>query len=138
MFLSTVAEAWIVTKLLGDATVIATVGVQISRSPAPEDWAPPFVVFRRASGRDMAGIGQPVDASSFLYDVAVLTEGHSAAGIEAAANALDDAIDGREETFTGYAITCGREGELPEGGFSEREQVFQRIGGEYRILVSKP
>jgi hypothetical protein len=131
-------EAWIYTRLSGDATVAGRVGSRIYAYQAPERTACPLVLFNYQgpdAGGDSRGIGTARVMARAAYQIKIITRSAPLDADIAVADRIDTIFQGAvTEESNGYLFTARR---LSPVSYLEQApssaEVFHHLGGLYVI-----
>lgn len=125
-------ERWLYTNLNG---CHASTGGRVYAEIIPEGVQLPAILFQRQGGTDLPVFsGERI--ADFTYIVRVVAETSSTQQLEAAATAIDAALEQATGSEGGVTIGCVR-----EAPFSLTEDVdgvqFRHLGGSYRVRAQK-
>lgn len=129
-----VAEAWLLDVLAGDATLVGLVGSRFVSTLAPVgNLALPCVSWSLMSSRDITAVGGEIIDTESIYLVKAIVMGASWTPAEPIADRIHTLIHGKSVTFSGTSsLTCVRDRihQRPEevGG-----QQYRHLGGMYKI-----
>lgn len=120
-------ERWLYTSLNG----VTGVGSRVFADVIPQGQELPAIVFQRQAGSD-----RPVFSgdriAEFTYVVRVIAQSESTQALEAAATAIDAALEKGTGSEGGLTIGCVREAPFSLTEISDGVQ-YRHLGGSYRI-----
>ena len=121
-------ERWLYSRL---NAVHASTGGRVFADVAPQGEELPAIVFQRQAGFD-----RPVFSGErivdFTYIVRVIAETESTQQLEAAAGAIDTALEQVTGSEGGFTIGCVREAPFSLTEISDGV-TYKHLGGSYRI-----
>lgn len=125
-------ERWLYSKL---NAVHASTGGRVFADLAPQGEPLPAIVFQRQAGADLP-IFSGERIAEFTYVVRVIAESTSTQALEAAATAIDAALEQASGSEGGVTIGCVRESPFSLTEVSDGVQ-YRHLGGTYRVRAQK-
>lgn len=107
----------------------------IHRAIGPENIAYPFAVMSYAGGADTNSFSAGVIGGGLVYQIKVIDRGHDESRAAEAYAAISEALISENNSGASGAFISGQE-ELPlDLPITEKDQLFQQIGGQWRFWV---
>lgn len=131
-----VADAWLYSKLSGDATLTGLVGGRIYGHIAPQEASYPLVLFALQTADDVQTLGPHRIMSNMLYVVRVVGEASSfGAPLSSVADRIDAVLQAASGTAgAGRVLACVREN--PSAMVeSNKGKQYRYLGGVYRLYA---
>lgn len=131
MELQSFAE-WLYDRLTGDATLMAAVPGGVHEGIAPQGTAEPFIVFSLVSNADVNAVGQARVLTRCDWDVKVIAEASSYAGLADIADDIDTLL---HDVVDGSVVSCHRVSTIRYHEKSSGAE-YRHVGGTYRVQVT--
>ncbi len=126
----------LVQRLLATPAVTSLLGAAgtVFHRVAPRNATPPYVVLHRQAGTDdWTFSGQPLEHD--LWTVKAICRGSASDAADAIARAITVALNDAPITVTGYALLQLRRESKIDYGERDSEDMWNHVGGTYRVDV---
>lgn len=110
----------------------------VYKGVGPDNIPYPFAVFAYVSGSDKLALNSGslvANGGGLLYQIKVVDQGYDEGAAVAAYNAIQVALKAANNTAGSGAYVTGQEEAPVDLPVTERDQVFQQIGGIWRFWV---
>jgi hypothetical protein len=133
MFDLTRAQQWIYQELRSSTALAQVVEARIYESPAPQVVTFPYdIIYHRAGTDESSGTGVRI-STQLVFAIEVVTQTQSNLALEPAYDAIDDALQGRNDTFRGLIIDrCVRDTTYSDWGV-ESGTTRKHVGALWRL-----
>ena len=130
------AEAWLYSKLHGDATLLGYCPGGVHTWPVPTTVTTAFVLYQMQSGVDIRGVGPTRIGVNGLWLVRAVAEAKSFGGsLLSAADRIDALLQAASGSVTaGVVWACEREAPVQLVETRDGRQ-WRHLGGQYRLWV---
>lgn len=136
-YLPSFANAHIASAVVNMPSFGALLPGGIHRGVGPENIPYPFAVMAFASGVNglALNVGEQIIGGSLLYQIKVLDTGHDESRAVAAYEAIKAALLNANNSAVSGAVVSGQEETPLDLPVTERDTLYQQIGGTWRFWI---
>ncbi len=132
-------ETWLYTTIVALPAVTSAMGQRVYKDTAPAGALAPFIAYHLSGGNAIGPLGGRTTSEELLFAVQLIAEGESTTTIEAAAAAVQTALDFAETTTAdGFYLSSTY---LRPASFPlpvEEGRAFRQLAAEFQVFVGYP